>query len=189
MEDNSIHVGGSGLALWQRLLQPKVIIPVVAVVLIGGGGYVAYTTYNSYKQKQKQVTSAVSQAEDALVQGNSSQSLDALKIAASKAQTKAEKVRVYTDLAAASLNVGKYQDALNYMQQKHKIDPSTAKADAIYMGMIYEKLGKKDLALAQYRIALDNAKNAPADANGNARGDSSSYIQQIEAMIKNLEKN
>jgi tetratricopeptide (TPR) repeat protein len=61
--------------------------------------------------------------------------------------------------AQAASGGGKLADAVTYYNLKHKVDPSTIDADAYVLGTIYQRLGQKDQAITQYKLAITYANS------------------------------
>ena len=99
-----------------------------------------------------------------------------------QATTKSQKIQLYNELAAAAANVDKVDEAISYFGKKHQLDPSTARADALVLAQLYERLGDSQDALAQYKLALEYYESLPdGDMSVDAR------VEGLKAIIKELE--
>ena len=181
MADKKIHVGGQGLPLRQRLFTRRNNIILLVAVLILGAGLGAYTYWTGTQTSHKKVDSAIKSSDNATLTGNFEDSYNALKEASETAQSKEDKIRIYNNLSLAAANSNKLKEAINYLQEKHKLDPSSIKPDAGLMGGYYERMDDKAHAIEQYKIALEYAKINKEQSQYN-------IASVYEAKLKNLEE-
>ncbi len=154
------------------------IAAVFVVALVGGG--VHWHNHAVTTQHTKQVNAAIAQSTDAYNRGDDVNAINLLGGMAALATSGKQKAQVYQGQAQAALGANKLADALHYYDLKHQADPSTAKPDAYAIGTIYERLGKKDQALAEYKIALAYAKIQHGQTGNDAAA--------IQASIDELEQ-
>jgi tetratricopeptide (TPR) repeat protein len=131
-------------------------------------------------QQTAKVNAAISASEAAYNRRDYVNAVNILSGMAALATSGAQKAGVYQGQAQASSAQDKLTEALQYYDLKHKADASTVKADAYTVGGIYQRLGQKDKALEQYKIAL-----AYARTQNNQYG---SDVDAIQANIDELEQ-
>jgi tetratricopeptide (TPR) repeat protein len=143
-------------------------------------GWVIFAIAGNKGERENGLDSAIRAADEAFQAGTSRESYDELKAAIDKAKSKEDKLRLYTNLAAAAASAGKLADAIDFLQKKHSLAPETAKEDAYLLGTYYERMGNAPNAIAQYKKALEYCRSLPEDAATNAR------IDNLEARIASL---
>jgi tetratricopeptide (TPR) repeat protein len=161
-------------------LNPLTIsIAVVVAIAVIIGGVFAYQHFSSKSKQGKTVDAAIAASEAAYNKGDYNNALGLVIGMADKATSSAQKARVYQMQAQAASGGGKLADAVTYYNLKHKVDPSTINADAYVLGTVYQRLGQKDQAIAQYKIALVYANSQ--------RNQYGSDTPAIQAAIDELE--
>jgi tetratricopeptide (TPR) repeat protein len=168
-------------ARWRWFARRSVILPIVAVLLVGLCTWIFFQVKESNDKKTSNLQSAIDASDAAFQTGDYNKQLNALKGATDDAKTKKEKVDLYSNLAAAAANAGKMDEAVSYLEKKHEIDPSSVKEDAYLVGSYYESIGQNDKALQQYKIALAYKESLPKNTVNT--GD----IQSLKARIQSLE--
>ena len=162
---------------WSSPRNVTILVIVLAVVVIGG---IFYWQHRDTRSKQTiKVDTAIAQSEAAYSKGDFTNALNLVGGMAEQATSGKQKAMVYQMQAQAANSAAKYADAARYYELKHLADSSTAKSDAYTLGVIYERLGQKDKALAQYRLALEYA-----NGRKNRYG---SDAPAVQAAIDNLE--
>jgi tetratricopeptide (TPR) repeat protein len=187
-DDKKVHVGtGVKVTWWGKILRRSVLIPIITllVLVIGTTVFlkVRSDTLAANREKQAVLQSAFKIAEAAKTDNGYQLAYDALVAAEGSARTKAEKISYYTYLYLAAQNTSRLSESLKYREQIHKLDADKIGPDALLMAQDYEKLGDKEKALEQYKIAL--AYLRPKADKGEVYLD---YIGQIELKITELEK-
>lgn len=84
-----------------------------------------------------------------------------LTAAEGQAKTTEEKVRLYSDIAAAASSGGNLDKALEYYAKKHELDPATKKEDGYIVGIIYERKNDPQKALEYYRLYAEYLQTLP----------------------------
>ncbi len=186
MENNSVHYGTGQTSSWQHKLTSRTfLIPLVALLVLAIGVLVFYNLNNSKKEKRAALNNALETSEAAFATGDYQKSTELLKAALDKAQTKEEKVKIYAELSGAVASAGNLTEALNYLDKKHQLDPSTKKLDAYLMATYYERLDDKPKAIEYYKLALENTSAGGSTSSGGVmRG---GLRAQLEDKIKSLE--
>lgn len=115
-------------------------------------------------------------------QGEYSDAYHTLKSVENQTATKSQKLALYSELAAAAANVDKIEEAVGYLKLRHELDPSTAPADAQMMAQLYERLGRQQDALAQYKLALEYYQSLPDSDENQAT------VMGLKAVIEELER-
>jgi tetratricopeptide (TPR) repeat protein len=163
---------------WLNPLSLGIAAAVLVVVLVIGG--VVFAQWHSSHAKQaQQVEIALAESQEAYDKGEYVNALNIVRTVEKKTTSKAQKIRVYQSAAQAAASADKLQDAVHYYGLKHQADPSSVNADAYTLGSIYQRLGQKDKALAEYKIALSYAKKNNNQYNSDAPA--------IQAAINELE--
>lgn len=129
------------------------------VVLIAAG-VVFWKHHNSQSMQGKKVDDALAASQTAYNKAEYVNALNLVRGMDAQATSKAQKLRVYQAEAQAANAANRLADAAHFYELKHQLDPGTAPADAYTLGNIYQRLNQKEKALAQYRAALDYAKNS-----------------------------
>jgi tetratricopeptide (TPR) repeat protein len=184
MEDNTPHIvtDDKATAWWRWFTRRVVLIPLFAIIFVGVGTWVFLQMRDSTDKKETAVDSAIKAADSAFQTGDYNKSLNELKGAVDEAESKEDKVAIYNQLSAAAANAGKIQDAVNYMNQKHELDPSLKGQDAFVLGSYYEALGDNAKAIEQYKLSLEYEKSLPDTSRGQAN------IRSLEVRISSLEE-
>jgi tetratricopeptide (TPR) repeat protein len=133
-----------------------------------------------YKQPSATVEQARTTAQQASDAGNYDQALADLQKIEKQATTKAQKIRVYNDLASAAANAGQVGQALHYYELKHELDPGSKGQDAYLLATLYERSGDEPEALAQYQLALEYLKTQPTSPDTDAE------IEGLQAILQDL---
>lgn len=182
MDDNTSHIGSDdrATAWWRWLTRRIVLLPLAALVIVGVGVWVFMQMRGTSTKQQSALQSAINAADSASVAGNYGKSYDQLKQALSQATSTSDKVGLYNDLSAAAASDGKVTEAINYLNQKHALDPSTVGQDAYTLGDYYARIGDNSNALAQYKLALKYAQSQPSTQR--TRAD----IQGLKDLIQSL---
>jgi Tfp pilus assembly protein PilE len=144
-----------GLRGWLNPLTISIAVVVVLAVIVGG--VFAYQHFNSKSEQGKTVDAAIAASQAAYNKSDYNNALGLMVGMAAKATSSAQKAHVYQMQAQAASSSGKLGDAVTYYNLKHKADPSTVDADAYTLGTLYDRMGQKDNAIAQYKIALQYA--------------------------------
>lgn len=140
-------------------LNPRNLAILVVVLAAVVGGIVYWQNHNTRSKQTAKVNAAIAQSEAAYNKGEYVNALNLVGGMAARATSGKQKAMVYQMQAQASNSAAKYADAARYYELKHLADPSGAKYDAYTLGVLYERLGQKDKALAQYKVALEYAKS------------------------------
>src|SRR5688572_11198534 len=179
MEHEKRDVFGWARGLW-RDRRPMVI---AALVLIIGLPVVIYAALYFKAKPSPVIDEAITQAQASTEDGDYADAYNKLKATDGQAGTKDQQLELYSSLAVAAANAGKPQEAIDYLQKKHQLDPGTAPAGAFMLARLYEQTDNRIDALAQYKLALDYYKQQ-------SEGDtltSQSMVDSIEATIRELE--
>jgi tetratricopeptide (TPR) repeat protein len=183
MDDNIVHIGtdDKATARWRWFTRRVVLVPLAALILVGVCAWVFLQAKSTNDKKRTQLDTVIKASDEAFQDGNYSQSLQSLKKATDKAQSKDDKVKLYNQLSAASANAGKVTEAVDYMNQKHELDPGSIGADANVLGSYYEILGDNDNAIKQYKLSIEYEKSQPKNQRSDAN------IQSLNIRIQSLE--
>lgn len=127
-----------------------VVIIALTLVLMGRG------------QQPSRVKDAYDRAASAHNAGRYQQELEELRRVANDV-TGDDKVKLYSDLAAAASSAGEVSEAIAYYQTKHTLDPASKAADGYLLGTLYERNQEIDKALEQYQLFLTYLEAQPAD--------------------------
>lgn len=177
-KDNFAYIGAVESKVRQRRGWLMVVgAIVVALALLTGWGIWQL----SHKDKQSKPANAAENSGEALRKAKYEEALKELKGAMDKAQTKDDKVELYTKMAGAAASGNNMEQAVKYLEEKHKLAPETAPEDAHLLGLYYERSGNKPKAVEQYRIAIEYL---------GSQGDHKPHRQQtrsLEARVKALE--
>jgi tetratricopeptide (TPR) repeat protein len=164
---------------------------IILVCLIGVGGY-ALVHYHDKKSNQASVYtphfSSIPAAEAAATSASNNLNFDHaladLQSVIGLATTKQEKSDLYIRLASAAQNAGNTSLAIQYYQQRHSIDPSTASIDSYPLAGLYQRAGEKTQAIVQYKIYINYVEANPAAF---APYSAVSVIAPIQTQIQALE--
>ncbi len=140
---------------------------------------------NAKKQKESAYSNVIKEFGAQTHDGNYDKALKGLQSAIGQAQTKEQKVELYGYLASAAMNAGDGVKALHYYDIRHGLDPNTAKQDGLPLGSYYHRLGNKEEALKQYKMALAYYSSLPQDSfntGNNIVLDLQSKIEILEAQ-------
>ncbi|HUC89578.1 MAG TPA: hypothetical protein VMR45_02150 [Patescibacteria group bacterium] len=179
--DEVVVQSGSNGGMKRFFNKRNLIIAGIILIIVGLGIYLVLYFVNRPKNN-KTVQSALNNYSDAFSKGDYTGALAALQSATSQSMSNAQKVSLYDSMASAAASSGKLQDALNYYGQKHKLDSSTTKKDAYQMALLYQRLGNKQKAIEQYKIAIAYYKSQKNTASG-----SNSDLPAMEAQLQSLE--
>jgi tetratricopeptide (TPR) repeat protein len=161
---------GRGLRKWLNPVTIGIAIVVVAAVVIGGIALLVHL--NASSRQARTVNNAIAASDAAYSKGDYANALSLVRGMEKQATNNKQKADVYQREAQASSSLGSLADAANYYMLKHQADASTTDADAYTLASLYDRLGQKDKALAQYKIALQYAKT-----HHNQYGSDASAIQ------------
>lgn len=182
MDGNTVHIGTDDKATswWRWFTRRIVIIPIAAVIIVVLGVWVFRSVTSNHASNSASIQKMVTAANDSFATGNYSASANTLKAAVSQSSDDKEKADLYGQLAASAASAGQLADAINYLNKRHEIDPSTAGPDAYMLGTYYERTGQKGKAIDQYKAAI-------AYINGHSKGTTSnadvkSLQQRIQAL-------
>ncbi|MEK7153245.1 MAG: hypothetical protein AAB834_04815 [Patescibacteria group bacterium] len=118
MDENKVHFGtGQADAWWRRLTKRTVLIPAFAVLFIGIGAWVAFNLKSTSDKKETALDSAIKASDEAFQSGDYQKSLEKLKGATDQAQSKQDKVELYSELAAAAGSSGNIGEAIDYLEK------------------------------------------------------------------------
>lgn len=164
----------------QRCWKTKraLMIVAIAVVILVGGIFVYLLLKEEPSPSVDQTRQTAAKAE---ADGDYDQALADLKKVEDKATTKAQKIAVYSDLAAAAANAGDVGEALHYYRLKYQLDPGSRGVDAYLLGTLYERSNNLPEALASYKLAVEYLKTQPSTPETEAE------IKGLEAQIAQLE--
>jgi tetratricopeptide (TPR) repeat protein len=165
---------------WRRLARRSVLIPLAGFFVLAVGGWVVFSIARGDGQKEGALDAAIKASDNAFQAGDYKKSSEELKKVIGQADTKEEKIALYSSLAAAAASAGRMSEAIDYMEKKHAFVPETAKSDAYLMGTYYERTGDTAKAIKQYKIALSYNKSLPKGSATDAK------IKSLEARIKSL---
>ncbi|HEU4914130.1 MAG TPA: tetratricopeptide repeat protein [Candidatus Saccharimonadales bacterium] len=184
MEDNTPHIvtDDRATAWWRWFTRRVVLIPLCAVILVGIGAWVFFQMRETTGKKETAVDSAIKAADEAFQTGDYNKSLEQLQGAADEANTKEDKVALFNQLSAAAANAGKFQEAIDYMKQKHELDPSLKGQDAFVLGSYYEVIEDYQNAIQQYKRSIEYEKSQPKTQRSEAN------IRSLEVRISSLEE-
>lgn len=127
------------------------------------------------------VQSALISSEEAFNNGDYTGAMAALQGVSTQNMTKAQKLELYSSLAAAAASSGKVDEALHYYELRHEIDPSKAKEDAYSMALLYMRQDNNKKAIEQLKIAIDYYKKNKQFNNSN------NDLSVMEAQLQELE--
>ena len=168
-------------ALCGRLWRERRPVLIAAVVFVAGVPTVIFMARTGTEAPSATLASARQVAENATAKGEYATAYETLKRAKNQAKTKAQQVALYSDLAAAAANNGQSVEAIDYLEIKHRLDPSTAKQDAAMLATLYGAKGDKSKAIEQYKIAITYYRSLAADPTVDAQ------IESLEAIVAELE--
>jgi tetratricopeptide (TPR) repeat protein len=132
------------------------------------------------EKKETALDSAIKASDAAFQTGDYSKSLEQLQGAVDEAQTKEDKILVYTNLAAAAASAGDMAKAIDYLEQKHKVAPETEGQDAYLLGSYYERIEDNAKAIDQYKKAIEYMKTQGNDQSNQ------NQIYSLEVRIESL---
>lgn len=158
--------------LW-RERRPLVIAAIIVAIGLPVGFAVVQTTRNGPSPLDVSRT----QAQTLTSKGQYVQAYETLKSSASRVSTTAERVALYGELAAAAANANKKAEAIDYLETRHELDPSTAPGDAYMLATLYDAKGDTAKALNQYRAAITYLQSLPSDQSVTAR------IKSLRAIV------
>jgi tetratricopeptide (TPR) repeat protein len=125
---------------------------------------------------------AVAQSDKLNEAGSYSQALELLKRSQWKAWSKEDKILLVSRMASTATNQNDLRGALAYYQQLEELQNGVTFANAMNRAELAERLGDKQLAVEQYRQALEELKKLP---KGDVPVVDSEYI---EARIQELQQ-
>lgn len=182
MDDNTVHIGTDESATgWRRFARRSVVIPLLALVFVGVGAWVVTNMNKKSEEKETRLDSAIKASDAAFDAGNYEDSLKHLEEVSDQAGSKEDKLKMYSDMAAAAASAGKMDKAMEYLEQKHKLDANSVKEDAYLMGSYYESAGNNQKAVEYYKIALEYKKAQPKSGQRDAD------IESLNVRIESLE--
>jgi len=139
-------------------LAPRNLVIAVIVVALVIVGVVLWQRHGKDTEQSRRVSAALAQSQKAYNKGEYINALNIAKGVESQAVGKKQQAQLYQLEAQSASGAGKLAEAAKYYESKHKVDAGSIKADALILGTIYERLGQKDKAIAQYKIAIEYAK-------------------------------
>ncbi|HET8670307.1 MAG TPA: tetratricopeptide repeat protein [Candidatus Saccharimonadales bacterium] len=156
MDDNTVHIGtGGSESWWRRLTKRAVLIPFFALLIVGGGLWAVANIRSTSEDKGSTIDKVIKASDLAYQTGDYQKSLRQLEQATGSAQTKEEKVVLYSNLAAAAASSGEMKKAIDYLNEKHSIAPETEGQDAYLLGSYYERSEDNAKAVEYYKKAID----------------------------------
>jgi tetratricopeptide (TPR) repeat protein len=158
----------------------NVVLLVVAAAILCTGGGVTWTHFSNRATQVRKVDQALAKSHSYYNKAEYQNAIAVLGGMAVAAPSNKQKAEVYQAEAQAASAMGKLQDAVSYYAQKHALDKGSVQKDAYTLGTIYDRLGQKDNALTQYKIALVYA--------GTQKNQYGSDAPAIQAAIDALEK-
>lgn len=174
------HVAGA-----RRKSRRIVIVAILVVVLVAAAGLAYYfMNRDDSTEDGTPAEQAIEQSTQAFDKGDFKQARTELEGALADTNDPQEQVQIYTNLSATAASDGDVEGALDFLAEKHKIAPDTAKEDAYIMAQYYERLNKPQQALAQYKIALSYLESF---ANGDEQIGLDGRINNAKAKIAELE--
>ncbi|HSW65918.1 MAG TPA: hypothetical protein VLI54_02165 [Bacillota bacterium] len=161
-------------------LAPRNLIIAGLIVVLAVAGVIFWQRHNKNNEQAEQVNASLRLAQKAYDKSEYVNAYNIAKGVESQAVGKKQQAQLYQLEAQAASGSGKLSEAAKAYELKHTADPGTVKVDAYTLGTIYDRLGKKDQALAQYRIALEYAKTKSSQYGSDAPA--------IQASIDALEQ-
>lgn len=153
---------------------------VVGIAIIAG---IIVSVEKGRNQQKVAIDSAQQIMDSSIESGEYTKSYEQLKAMENKVTGKQQKILLYSYLAAAAANVGKMGEALHYYELKHSLDPASQATDGYLVGVLYERKGEPDKALAAYKQNLTYLQSQPKDAEGQV----SARIESLQQAIADLE--
>lgn len=188
MDEKKVHIGTGGKsdAGWRRLIKPMVLIPIVAVLVVGAGIgiFVALRKGEDPQAEanQKALESSLQHAKDESSYGNIVDNTSDLIEGDKKGEYEFDNrqlANIYMDRVAANMNLGKYDKALEDIKKikslssEHLIGALQAEAESRY------KLGQREEIIPVYEQLIDEMGKSEWPTRNN-------YIQQYEEYISML---
>jgi tetratricopeptide (TPR) repeat protein len=163
---------------WLTPLKMGIIAGILAVLLLIVG-MVLWQQHQKRNSAAAKIDAVIGQSEDAYLKAEFVNALNIVKPVLATAKGKDQQTRAYQAAAQAAAGSNRLEDAVKYYEKKHEINKDSIKPDAYTLGSIYERLEKKDQAIAQYKIALEYAKTSKNQYGSDVHG--------IQASIDALE--
>lgn len=157
----------------------KLLVILAAGLTVALAGLLVYQANRS--DPSTSLARSQQEADSLTKDGDYQQAYDKLKAAEQQASSQAEKVAIYSDLAAAAANAGKLGEALEYYELRHQLEPSTKGQDAYLVAILYERRDDPASALTYYRFALEYQRSQPASETRDAQ------VESLQVAIDSLE--
>jgi tetratricopeptide (TPR) repeat protein len=163
-------------------LNPRIlaITGTVAAVIVIIGGFVGWHNWSVHKDKTAKVDMAIAQSEAAYDKGEFVNALNIVRNMDKQATSKKQKATVYQVAALAAAGANQLSEAAHFYELRHQVDPGSVQGDANTLADIYQRLGNKQKAIEQYKIALEYAKGHKSQYSSDATA--------IQATIDELEQ-
>jgi len=163
----------------QWSLKRRLVAVVVLAIAVGLSVWAWLAFRGDREPANTGLEQSLSASTEQTQKGQYDQALQTLKDAQQQATTTEEKVAILNNLGAAAANAGQLQEALDYYDQKHRLDPSTAANDGYLVGELYERLGKVQEAVAQFGAYIEYLQNNPDE-------DTQAQINSLTARLQQL---
>jgi tetratricopeptide (TPR) repeat protein len=134
-----------------RKLASMAPIALVVIVLLS---FIGSRVYQTHK-----LSSTLKQATTDMNHNQYSQAVTELQNVSGYARSKQQKLQLYNELTEATASNGDLQQAIHYYTLKHQLDPSSVGADANEMANLYSRINQNQLAIAQYKLAVQYYKS------------------------------
>lgn len=138
-----------------------------AVLILLVVGYVVISTKMRQDDAATKIQRAIDSSNKSIEKGDYKAARNALKAVENITARNSDKAEVYGMLANVALAQDQTGEVIAYYEKKHKLDPSSAKSDALDLATFYQRTGDKKKAVEQYQIAIPYMESQPASLQRN----------------------
>lgn len=148
----------------KQVLWAVTAVTLLVLIIVG---YVVVSTKMQYDDSATKIQQAIEQANKNIDKGDYNTAKQQMKSVENIKARNGDKAKVYGMLANIALAQDQAGEVIAYYEKKHKLDPESAKADALDLATFYQRTGNKQKAIEQYEIAIDYLESQPSSLQRN----------------------
>lgn len=149
-------------------------------LLLGVIGYVVVSTNMRHDDASTKVRQAIDQASKSMERGDYRTAKSKLKAVEDVGARKSDRVQIYSVLASIAMAENQVGEVISNLEKKHALDPGSAKKDALNLATYYHRIGEREKAMRQYKIAIAYLETQPEGIQRNM--DLSAAKVRLEAL-------
>ena len=142
-------------------------VTAAAVLVFLVVGYLVVSTKMRQDDAATKIQRAIDSSNKSIEKGDYKAARDTLKSVENLNARNSDKAQVYGMLANVALAQDQAGEVIAYYEKKHKLDPSSAKVDALDLATFYQRTGDKKKATEQYNVAIEYLESQPASLQRN----------------------